>query len=120
MCGINCNIENDEEILKINSPKTSCDGPYIVVYKCVRKRWAIVALCWDGVPVLAIRWFYGGKGSPVSTGHPTWFIIPDMLYQAILNGIPLEYRIRDDIDRFLAGEIDGEELKERWENNLKR
>ena len=111
MCGINCKIENDEEILKINSPKDRCGGPYVVVYKSVEKRWAIVALDWDNEPMLAMRWFYSTKGNPVSNFQPIWFIIPDMLYQAILNGLPLEYRFRDAINRFLAGEINGEDLK---------
>ena len=64
MGGINFNLEDDNEILKINSPVTSVGGPYRVVYKNITERWAIVALNWDEKPRLGIRWFWGGGGNP--------------------------------------------------------
>jgi hypothetical protein len=112
MCRENFELEKDEEILTINSPKEHCDGPYVVVYKSVEERWAIVALTWDKLPALAIRWFWGKSGNPVSRGYPTWFVIPSILYNAILNGLPLAFLFRDKINRFLRGEISGNQLKE--------
>jgi hypothetical protein len=111
MFGENFKLEKDEEILKINSPKDHCDGPHVVVYKSVEERWAIVALTWDESPTLAIRWFWGKSGNPISTGYPTWFVIPSMLHNAILNGLSLNFLFRDKINRFLTGEINGDQLK---------
>ena len=70
--------DNDEEILKINSPKNCLDGPYEVIYKNIEERWAIVSLDWENEPRLGIRWFWGTSGNPISTGHPTWFILPEI------------------------------------------
>ena len=116
MPGENFNLENDEEILKINSPKSQLEGPYTVVYKDIIERWAIVAFNWDEVPCLGIRWFWSSKGNPVSTGYPTWFVIPSTLSNSILNGLPLDFQFRNELNRFLAGEINGEQLKKKGEN----
>ena len=105
------NFMNDEEILRINSPKDSCGGPFIVVSKNETHRWAIVALEWEGEPTLGIRWFWSQMGTPSSRGNATWFIIPSELHNAILNGIPLDFKFRDKINRFLSGEINGNQLK---------
>ncbi len=48
-------LENDSEILKVNSPQDSVGGPYVVVYKDTDERWAIVAMKWDGMRRLGIR-----------------------------------------------------------------
>ena len=113
MSGENFDLENDDKILEIKSPKKSIGGPYFVVFKSVEERFAIVALDWNKKPKLAIRWFWSKKGNPVSRGHATWLVIPPMLHNAILNGLPLDFKLRDNLNRFLTGEISGNELKER-------
>jgi len=106
-------LENDEEILEINSPKSQLEGPFVVVYKSIPERWAIVAFDWDGKPCLGIRWFWDKSGNPISRGYPTWFVIPSMLLNAVLSGLPLDFQFRDRLNRFLAGEISGEQLKKK-------
>jgi hypothetical protein len=103
-------LTQDENILAINSPKELVGGPYKVVYKSKDKanKWAIVALDWNGGPCLGIRWFHATMGNPVSTGHPTWFIIPDPLNHAILDCVAQLQAER--IKQFLEGKISGEEL----------
>ena len=114
MSGINFAIEKNEEILSLNSPKTYIGGPYVVVYKSIENRWAIVALDWDKKPRLGIRWFWDNGGSPFSSGHPTWFIIPEALNKSTLDGLTIEsYSLRVSIERFLAEEITGKELMAR-------
>jgi len=111
MSGENFNLEVDEEILKINSPKTSVRGPYVVVYKNIKEKWAIVALDWDKEPRLGIRWFWGGGGNPFSSANPTWLIIPSALTNSILNGLPLNYDFRKSLEKYLTGEIEGKIIK---------
>jgi hypothetical protein len=111
MFGEKFKLENDDEILKINSPKELLKGPYMVVYKSIEDKWVIVALRWEGKPSLGIRWFWKKSGTPSSRGYATWLIIPSMLHNAVLNGLPLEFKIRDKINRFLAGKITGMQLR---------
>jgi hypothetical protein len=111
MYGIDFNMENGEDILKINSPRSLVDGPYTVVFKDMEERWVIVALCWDNKPNLAIRWFWDNNGNPQSHGYATWLIIPSMLQNAVLNGLPLDFLFRDRLNYFLTGEIIGNQLK---------
>jgi len=111
MAGINFNLNNDNAILKINSPKISVGGPYQVVYKNLNERWAIVALDWEGKPSLGIRWFWGNGGNPFSSAHPIWLIIPASLTKNILGGLPIDYKISGKIDDYLRGKINGNELK---------
>lgn len=101
MSGENFNLEVDEEILKINSPKTSVGGPYVVVYKNGEEKWAIVALDWNKEPRLGIRWFWGG-GTPFSSAHPIWLIIPPSLSNSILNGLPLDFDFRKTLEKYLS------------------
>jgi len=111
----NFNLENDEEILNITSPKDRLKGPYVVVYKNIQEEWAIVAFDWDSVPSLGIRWFYGEKGNPISNFQPTWFIIPLTLANAVLNGLPLDFQFRNKLNCFLANKITSEQLKKKGE-----
>ncbi|MDR0604047.1 MAG: hypothetical protein LBG80_07075 [Bacteroidales bacterium] len=111
MYGEKFNLGMDEEILKINSPKEHCKGPYIVVFKSPEGRWVIVGLDWDNSPTLGIRWFWDKTGNPSSRGNATWFILPKALHNTILNGLPLDMSFRNKINRFLTGEISGNELK---------
>ncbi len=110
MAGKNFKIDDDKEILKINSPRVSVGGPYVVVYKDIIERWAIVALDWEKEPRLGIRWFWGNAGNPFSTGHPTWLIIPPKLVISILNGLPIEFQFRKRLEDYLCGKVDGKEL----------
>jgi hypothetical protein len=111
MFGKKFDLSKNEEILKIASPKGSVDGPYTVVYKSISQRWAIVALLWDNAPTLGIRWFWDANGNPQSHGVATWLVIPSMLQNTVLNGLPLDFQFRHSLNRFLAGEISGKELK---------
>ena len=110
MAGETFNLNDDNAILKLNSPKTSIDGPYKVVYKDVNERWAIVALKWEGNPSLAMRWFWGNGGNPFSSANPTWLIIPSQLINGILIGLPLNFQFKKQIEKFLDGEINGNKL----------
>ena len=110
MSGEKSNLSDDNEILKINSPRDNVGGPYIVVYKCIKARWAIVAMEWDDDPRLGIRWFWGKQGHPVSTHHPVWFVVPPQLSKSILAGLPLKHAFGSKVDKFLAGDISGNDL----------
>jgi len=110
MSGAKFDLTDDEKILGINSPKTSVGGPYIVVYKDIVERWAIVALDWDKNPRLGIRWFWGGGGNPFSSAKPIWLIVPSALTNSILNGLPLEFDLRKKLDKYLSGEISGDKI----------
>lgn len=113
MYGENFDLKNEEEILKINSPHDSVDGPYIVIFKNLSERWAIVALDWDNNPTLGIRWFWGKNGNPSSRSYPTWFVIPSTLLNSVLDGLPLDFKFRNKINRFLNEEIKGYELSKK-------
>jgi len=110
MSGENFNLNNDNLVLQINSPKNKCGGPYKVVFKDLVNRWAIVALDWENEPRLGIRWFWDKSGNPLSTGHPIWFIMPTELYKTTLDGLPLEYSARNEIEDFLKGKIKGHQF----------
>lgn len=78
-------LGNDKKILTIKSPRNRLDGPFVVVTKNLRKRWAIVALRWNNESnTLGIRWFHGNVGNPFSR-KPTWFVIPEELHQGVIN-----------------------------------
>lgn len=113
--GNDCDFTNDEEILEINSPQHAVGGPFRVVYKDIDSRWAIVALDWNEEPRLGIRWFWENSGTPVSSGHPIWFILPPALYTAILDGLPLDIGFRKQIEQYLCGEINGDDVREEEE-----
>lgn len=100
-------LDNDV-ILSVCSPREFVLGPYTVVYKT--EYWAIVTLIYDTEPALGIRWFVDGVGTPSSHGYPTWFIIPDELRGALLYSLPLKVDVRNKIQKFLEGEIDGAKL----------
>jgi len=110
MYGNACSLK-DVDILKIQSPRHSVGGPYVVVYKDVDQRWAIVALDWDGRPRLGIRWFWGNSGNPLSSGYPTWFVIPKPLTRNMLNGLAINHNIACKVNNYLCGKISGDELK---------
>ena len=111
MGGETLDMTNDAEILQIQSPRTSVDGPYAVVYKDLTDRWAIVALDWDEKPRLGIRWFWGNGGNPFSSAHPIWLVIPPTLSKSILEGLQIENSFSNKIYDFLEGKITGQNLK---------
>ena len=108
--GESFSLEDDSKILEINSPKDEVGGPYVVVFKELEGRWAIVAMNWDGEPRLGIRWFWGSSGNPLSSGHPTWLVIPPELSKSILFGLPLAHKFSDTLEEYLTGKISGEKL----------
>jgi hypothetical protein len=110
MAGKSFDLTNDDEILKINSPKDKVNGPYKVIYKDLSERWAIVALDWNKKPQLGIRWFWGNGGNPFSSAHPIWLVIPSALTKNILSGLPIDHQLSGRIDDFLCGKITGPEL----------
>jgi len=110
MSGQNFDLSIDNNILSLTSPRTFVGGPYIVIYKNVPERWAVVAMDWDDEPRLGIRWFWGNRGNPFSSGNPTWFVVPSSLSNSILNGLPLDFQLYSRIVDFLAGRISGNEL----------
>lgn len=54
--------------------------------------WALATGIWDKTShVLLIRWNGDPDrplGNPVSTGHPTWFVLPDDLHECVLAQVP--------------------------------
>ena len=108
--GIEFKLDEDDTILQINSPKNVLTGPYVVVYKHLKERWAIVAFDWENEPRLGIRWFWGNGGNPFSSGHGTWLVIPPSLSKSILSGLPLDHNFNTKLDDFLSGKITGDQL----------
>lgn len=110
MSGKSFDLTNDNNILSLNSPKKSVGGPYKVVFKNENERWAIVAMDWDGEPVLGMRWFWGNGGNPFSNATPIWLVIPSTLSNSILNGLPLQFKFHSKVEDFLSGKISGMQL----------
>ena len=123
--GENYNL-NDTCILQFDSPRGSVCGPYVVAYHTPSdgERWAVVALDWNGGHALGIRWFWGSRGHPNSAGYSTWFIIPDMFHQSIVEKLVAERKLSprrgDLLRRFLDGQIDDAggrgTLRQCWNN----
>lgn len=103
-------LECDSAILEIKSPKDRVGGPYVVVFKNLAERWAIVAMDWEGEPRLGIRWFWESNGHPSGRGYPTWFVIPSELSKNVLFGLPLAHKFSDRLEEYLTGKISGEAL----------
>ena len=97
---------NNNGILQITSPgEYVTGGPHDVVYKDINNRWAVVTLEWEGDPRLGIRWFYSTKGFPITQfGWAAWLVIPPMLQEPILDGLPISDEFRNKVRRFLHGE----------------
>ncbi len=109
--GESFDLENDNSLLQINSPRENLSGPYVVVFKNIKERWAIVAIEWDKKPRLGMRWFWGNGGAPFSSGHGIWLVIPPALSKNVLIGLPIDHGFAGKIDDFLRGKINGEQLK---------
>ena len=104
-------LVNDSKILEIKAPQASVGGPYVVVYKDVVERWAIVAMDWDEEPRLGIRWFWSTGGCPLSNLKPIWLVVPPSLSRNMLSGLPLDHIFSGKLDEFLTGKITGVQLK---------
>lgn len=70
---------------KVKSPKNRLREPLQVVHQTAD--WALATAFWDKERALMMRW--NGtedrpKGNPVSTGYPTWFVVPSELHWPIL------------------------------------
>lgn len=103
-------LDDDREILGINAPGDWVGGPYVVVFKNVEERWAIVAMDWDGEPRLGIRWFWGNNGHPSRGKTPLWFVIPSELSKNVLFGLPLAHKFSDRLEEYLTDKISREAL----------
>lgn len=112
MSGESLNLHDEKEILKINSPKASLEGPFTVVHRNLDERWAVVAINWDGEPRLGMRWFWGNGGNPFSSGHPTWLVIPPSLSKGMLSSLSLDHVFATKVDDFLSGKLSGEQLNQ--------
>ena len=108
--GESFDITSDSNILTIKSPEDHLAGPYKVIYKDSNNRWVIVAIEWDSQPRLGIRWFYGRGGSPLSSSHATWFVIPEQLTNTLLNGLTIDHKLLAAVNEFLAGDMAGEDF----------
>lgn len=106
--GENFDLFDDSKILQIDSPRENISGPFEVIYKDIGERWAIVTIQWDGKPRLGIRWFWDSNGMPNGHGYSTWFVVPDEIAFAILNGLPIKSALKLKTQDFLAGKIEGE------------
>lgn len=113
--GKNFNLKDDKEILSIDSPRQNVLGPWLVVYKNVPDRWAIVILHYDTKPCLGIRWFYGNTGTPAVRGFATWFIIPELMVESIVDKLPIDDKLRQKTYEILSGKVSiSVLLKERY------
>jgi hypothetical protein len=106
---------NNASIRQVNSPKNRIKGPYTSVYIDQTDRWVIVACDWDDEPCLAIRWFTGVKGNPLSSGYCIWFILPALLYAPILNTLLGSLSaLYKDVTAFLNGTMTGDDLQKKY------
>ncbi len=113
-------IDNDANILKIDSPKGRITGPYVVVHRNLDDRYAVVALDFKTdhnliKPRLGIRWFWGKAGTPFIR-RSAWFIIPEELQSGVVGSFRLSLIQEILLRRFLSGKIDGNRLKNSWDN----
>lgn len=112
--GTSLDMENDSEILSINSPQNRLKGPWFVVYKNVIKRWAIVVMHWEGNPCLGIRWFWRSQGTPSVRSYGTWLVVPDEISNTILTKLPISTSIREKTLDILKGKYTIEELQNQY------
>ena len=112
MGGENFPLDDNNRILEINAPQESVGGSYVVVFRNLVERWAIVAMDWDQEPRIGIRWFWGNIGHPSARRYPTWLVVPPSLSQGILSGLPLEPEFSRRLKEYLMGGITGSDLAE--------
>jgi hypothetical protein len=70
----------------VDSPKGSVRN-LRVIFNAGEGEWAVAEIDWKGKARVGIRWNgregEQGVGNPQSRGHPTWFIVPDLLEDAV-------------------------------------
>jgi hypothetical protein len=75
---------------KVVSPQASVRGVR-VLYNDTLGGWSVAEVNWEGNEAVGIRWNGAdgetGVGNPQSRGHPTWFILPQPLEQAVLKEV---------------------------------
>ena len=109
-------MDSNAEILSIDSPRMNIIGPWLVVYKDLSERWAMVVLHWknnpnkEPIPCLGIRWFYGNQGTPSVRTYATWLIVPNELADSVLDKLPLPPQHRKKIKDILLGKYSTSEL----------
>lgn len=109
---------SDVNLLKLTSPKAHLEGPFRVVYKNSDSRWALVAIKWDDIPGLGVRWFHRNHGQPVTIGgHGTWFVIPNELSFIALQHLQINPYLHKITKEFLQKQISGYELKVGFKKN---
>lgn len=70
---------------QVTSPQDMVDA-LEVIYDGDEGGWSLAKMKWNGKPAFGIRWNGTSNdpnpkctGNPQSSGHPTWFILPDEL-----------------------------------------
>ena len=61
-----------------------------VVYQGDPESFSVAIGKWDDLPRLAVRWNatdWRPLGNPSSSGHPTWFILPDELAYSVMTAV---------------------------------
>lgn len=75
---------------KVLSPKEFLRGVRLL-YDHGPGQWSVAALNWNGLERVGIRWNgeegERGVGNPQSRGHPTWFLLPEELQEAVLKEV---------------------------------
>lgn len=67
------------------SPRDRLTGPLVVVFD--DGDWSMATAYWDKTPSLLMRWNGSDdrpKGNPISTGMPTWFVVPEKIRWSVL------------------------------------
>jgi hypothetical protein len=77
---------------KVLSPKDTVRGVRVLYNTGPGENsWSVAEVNWGGDDRVAIRWNgldgEDGVGNPQSRGHPTWFVVPDPLKEAVLKEV---------------------------------
>ena len=113
-------VMDDAGILEVSG-----GGEYVETYAVVAKSfaegWAVVAANISTTrgepdkqnPCLAIRWFETQRSTdfPTSQGHSSWFALPSILNDAVLQALVADPMLVYKVRLFLNGQIDGETLR---------
>lgn len=112
---MNNNVETIiNELLEVKSPIEKVEGPYKVIVIYPNDYWGIAALKFDGKQCFGIRWFDTSLGTPNSFGKKTWFILPDVVANGIIDTFSFNAQTKLKLRKFLANEdeIDGSDLSD--------
>lgn len=112
---MNNNVETIiNELLEVKSPIEKVEGPYKVIVIYPNDYWGIAALKFDGKQCFGIRWFDTSLGTPNSFAKKTWFILPDVVANGIIDTFSFNAQTKLKLRKFLANEdeIDGSDLSD--------